>query len=98
MIMLVNWAGFILVVYKYYDLIRRFYMTSWKDRKRGHWRYRFQYMGENHYGKGYKTERESNAAEAEHKKRLKEKAKQPTAMDFSHLADRYLTYAGKKVR
>ncbi len=71
-------------------------MTSWKDRKRGHWRYRFQFMGENHYGKGYKTERESNAAEAEHKKQLQEKAKQPIVMAFSHLADRYLTQAERR--
>ncbi len=72
-------------------------MSTWKDRRRKHWRYRFQYQGENYYGKGYKTERESKAAEAEHRKQLKEKSKKSTVMDFSRLADKYLTFMEKRI-
>jgi len=72
-------------------------MTIWKDPNRNHYRYRFQFMGENYYGKGYKKKEEVKAAEADHKKKLKENAKKQTGMVFSRLADRYLTFMEKRV-
>ncbi|MFA5323346.1 MAG: tyrosine-type recombinase/integrase [Smithella sp.] len=72
-------------------------MTSWKDRKRGHWRYRFQYQGADYYGKGYPTRRESDAAEAEHRKTLKAARKAtPSGMGFVYAVNTYLDYAERK--
>jgi len=89
--------GFILRGLGYYVLTLRCFMTSWKDRSRGHWRYRFQFKGENYYGKGFPTRRESDAAEAEHRRMLRAQKKTThSGMAFVYAVNTYLDYAERK--
>ena len=48
-------------------------MSTWKDKRKGYWRYGFQFLGKRYTGSGYKDRREAYAAEA---KRREEKVVQ----------------------
>jgi integrase len=66
-------------------------MPSWKVPGKG-WRYRFQYEGQK-YGRGfYPTKTESKAAEAEHKKSLKEELSKEIPSGFVQFSEEYLDY------
>ena len=68
-------------------------MTLWKDRRRGVWRYSFQYHKKVHSGAGYKLKSEAAQAEADHKKRLKAAPVIREGMGFKDAANVYLDYA-----
>ena len=72
-------------------------MGSYWDQERKHWRYQFKRYGIRYTGRGYKTKRDSEAAEAAHRKELKV-APHPTKtpMAFSDYAAQYLQYAERK--
>jgi integrase len=72
-------------------------MGSYWDQERKHWRYQFKRDGIRYAGRGYKTKRDSEEAEAEHRKELKV-APHPTQtpMAFSGYAAQYLQYAERK--
>ena len=72
-------------------------MGSYWDQKRKHWRYQFKRIGIRYTGRGYKTKRDSEEAEAAHRKELKTSpppTETPTA--FSVFAKQYLQYAERK--
>jgi integrase len=72
-------------------------MGSYWDQERKHWRYQFKRDGIRYTGRGYKTKRDSEEAEAEHRKELKVAPHQTqTPMAFSHYAAQYLQYAERK--
>lgn len=66
-------------------------MPSWKVPGKG-WRYRFQYEGQK-YGRGfYSTKTEAKAAEAEHKKSLKEEMSKEIPSGFVQFSEQYLDF------
>jgi len=71
-------------------------MPTWQEKGRG-WRYRFQYRGEFYQKSGFKTKGEARAAEAEHRKRLKQPPiSTPTATDFKTAAYEYLDFCKRR--
>jgi integrase len=73
-------------------------MGSYWDQERKHWRYQFKRNGTRYTGRGYKTKRDSEEAEAKHRKELKAIPQTPiqTPMAFSDYAAQYLQYAERK--
>lgn len=73
-------------------------MGSYWDQNRKHWRYQFKRTGIRYTGRGYKTKRDSEEAEAAHRKALKDTPvpalETPSA--FSVYAKQYLQYAERK--
>ena len=68
-------------------------MTLWKDKRRGVWRYSFQYHKKVHSGAGYNLKSKAAQAEADHKKRVKEAPTIREGMGFKEAANVYLDYA-----
>jgi integrase len=68
-------------------------MTLWKDKRRGVWRYSFQYRKKIHSGAGYNLKSKAAQAEADHKKRVKEAPTIREGMGFKEAANVYLDYA-----
>lgn len=72
-------------------------MGIWKDKVRKDWRYRFQYLGENYAGGGYKTRKEAASSREDRRKEIKESGKQTRPdMGFRYLSSVYLDYAERR--
>ncbi len=71
-------------------------MPVWSETGRG-WRYRFQYRGTKYQSGGFKTKSEAKAAEAEHRKSLKQPTTPtPTGTDFKSAAYEYLDFCRRR--
>ena len=71
-------------------------MPVWSETGRG-WRYRFQYRGTKYQSGGFKTKSEAKAAEAEHRKSLKQPSTPtPTGTDFKSAAYEYLDFCKRR--
>lgn len=72
-------------------------MSSWKDKKRKHWCYHFQYLGRRYYGRGFKNRHDADAEEAIRRKKIialiADREEISTVMDFLEVANEYLDYA-----
>jgi integrase len=72
-------------------------MGSWKDKKRGHWCYSFQFRNKDYAGRNFKTRREADAAEAERRKQVKDAEKKTRiGTDLLTLANKYMDFAEKR--
>lgn len=72
-------------------------MSQWKDRERDHWRFKFQYRGQTHTGRGYATRREAATAEEAERKKARAESKQThRGMGFREAASIYLDYSERR--
>lgn len=69
-------------------------MPVWQEKGRG-WRYRFQYRGEFYQKSGFKTKGEARAAEAEHRKIIKQ-PKAPAGTDCKEAMNEYLDFCKRR--
>ncbi|MCK5100245.1 MAG: site-specific integrase [Desulfobacteraceae bacterium] len=71
-------------------------MGFYKDPKRKDWIYRFQYLGKNYGGRGFKTKKEAMAAREARKIELRHQQPEATGMAFSEACDTYLDFAKRR--
>jgi integrase len=88
---------FIRQVFGFCDSVRRRFMGLWRDKTRGDWRYRFDFLKKAYAGGGFATKGEARAAREERRKEVKSAALEPvTGMVFSEVASQYLDWSERK--
>lgn len=71
-------------------------MGFYKDPKRKDWIYRFQYLGKNYGGRGFKTKKEAVAARETKRTTLKYQMPEAIGITFSEACDLYLDFAQRR--
>jgi integrase len=71
-------------------------MGFWKDKARKDWMYKFEHLGKQYGGRGYRTKAEAAAAREEHRKRIKLERHDQKITDFKTAASLYLDQAKRQ--